>query len=140
MTEEEKREAEEAERARQARIAELRGQLSGVESRISHFESIRRTLTDAQTSMTGLRSRLVSEVDTPVISYNLHGSSEWEGTNALNGVIAQADIKNSRANYDADVDKLNSDIENGIEKANSILQSLYSQKNAILNELSSLGA
>ena len=135
-----RREAEEAERRRQARIAELRGQLSGVENRISHFESVLRTLTDARTSMTGLKSRLVLEVDTPVVSYNLHGASDWEGTNALNGVVALASIKNSKSAYDADVDKLISDIGSGIDRANSILQGLYNQRNNILGELRSLGA
>lgn len=135
-----RREAEEAERRRQARIRELRGQLSGVESRISHFEGVLRILTDARTSMTGLKNRLVAEVNTPVVSYNLHGASDWEGTNALNGVVAHANIKNSRSAYDADVEKLISDIGSGVDRANVILQDLYRQRNNILSELRSLGA
>ncbi|MDC7280702.1 hypothetical protein NXH64_14460 [Butyrivibrio fibrisolvens] len=135
-----RREAEEAERRRQARIRELRNQLSGVESRITHFENVLRRLTDARTSMNSLKNRLNTEVDTPVITYNLHGASEWEGTNALNGVVALANIKNSRTAYDSDVEKLISDIGRGVDRANSILQDLYRQRNNILSELRSLGA
>lgn len=135
-----RREAEEAERRRQARIRELRNQLSGVESRITHFENVLRRLTDARTSMNSLKNRLNTEVDTPVITYNLHGASEWEGTNALNGVVALANIKNSRSAYDSDVEKLISDIGRGVDRANSILQDLYRQRNNILSELRSLGA
>lgn len=135
-----RREAEEAERRRQARIRELRNQLSGVESRITHFENVLRRLTDARTSMNSLKNRLNTEVDTPVITYNLHGASEWEGTNALNGVVALANIKNSRLAYDSDVEKLISDIGRGVDRANSILQDLYRQRNNILSELRSLGA
>ncbi len=135
-----RREAEEAERRRQARIRELRSQLSGVESRISHFEGVLKHLTDARTSMNNLKNRLNADVDTPVISYDLHGASDWEGTNALNGVVALANIKNSRSAYDSDVDKLISDIGRGVDKANSILQDLYRQRNNILGELRSLGA
>lgn len=135
-----RREAEEAERRRQARIRELRGQLSGVESKISHFEGVLRILTDARTSMNSLKNKLNTDVDTPVITYNLHGASEWEGTNALNGVVALANIKNNRSSYDSDVEKLISDIGRGIDKANSILQDLYRQRNNILSELRSLGA
>ena len=135
-----RREAEEAERRRQARIRELRGQLSGVESKISHFEGVLRILTDARTSMNSLKNKLNTDVDTPVITYNLHGASEWEGTNALNGVVALANIKNSRSANDSDVVKLISDIGRGVDRANSILQDLYRQRNNILSELRSLGA
>ncbi|SCZ80723.1 YwqH-like family protein [Pseudobutyrivibrio xylanivorans] len=135
-----RREAEEAERRRQARIRELRNQLSGVESRITHFENVLRRLTDARTSMNSLKNRLNTEVDTPVITYNLHGASKWEGTNALNGVVALANIKNSKSAYDSDVEKLISDIGRGVDRANSILQDLYRQRNNILSELRSLGA
>lgn len=135
-----RREAEEAERRRQARIRELKGQLSGVESRITHFENILRKLTDARTLMNSLKSSLNTNIDAHVDSYKLHGASDWEGTNALNGVVAQANIYNSKSAYDCDVEKLMSDINLGVDKANSILQDLYRQRNNILSELRSLGA
>ncbi len=138
MTDQERAEA--AERERQRRISELRGQLSDVEGRISHFENILSILTDAKSSMNGLKNRLNAEVDTPVITYNLHGAAEWEGTNALNGVVALANIKNSRSAYDTDVETLITNIGSGIDKTNSILQDLYRQRNNILSELRSLGA
>lgn len=135
-----RREAEEAERRRQARIRELKGQLSGVESRITHFENILRKLTDARTLMNSLKSSLNTNIDAHVDSYKLHGALDWEGTNALNGVVAQANIYNSKSAYDCDVEKLMSDINLGVDKANSILQDLYRQRNNILSELRSLGA
>ena len=135
-----RREAEEAERRRQARIRELKGQLSVVDGQISHYISVLKKLTDARTSMNMLKSKLVTNINTPVITYNLHGASEWEGSNALNGVVALANIKNSRSTYVSDVDKLISDIGNGVDKANSIIQDLHRQRNGILSELRSLGA
>ncbi len=133
-------EAEAAERARRARINELRGQLSSVESRISHFESILRRLTDARTSMNSYRNKLSSEVNTPVVTYLIHGISDWEGTTADEADSIHSEVKSAKINYALEVDKLCTDIGSGIDRANSVLQGLYCQRNSILGELRSLGA
>ena len=133
-------EAEAAERARQARIAELRGQLSAVESEIRRFENILRRLTDARTSMNSYSNSLYSSITVPSISYVLHGASDWEGVKAVDADNIKVTVRTQNTGYESDVKKLLSDIGRGVDNANSRLQSLYNRRNGILGELRSLGA
>ena len=133
-------EAARREAERQRRIAELRAQLSSVESKISHFTNVLRILTDAKTSLTNYTNTLDVVVFTPVSTYPIHGSNDWEGTNADAAVSAHTTVKSSSNLYQSELTQLGVDIYNGINRTNDILRSLYSQRNNILNQLHSLGA
>lgn len=133
--EEAKKEAE-----RQSRIAELKVQLSSVDNSITHFTNVLRTLTDGKTSLTSYNNILDTDVFTPVDSYAIYGSNDWEGTNADDAVTSHVTVKSSNTSYQTELTQLTTDIQDGIDKANEKIQSLYNERNNILGQLRDLGA